>query len=191
MAYDPFRSSVSPIVGERYAIQIPISLHINKKKISDRTLAKIFEVFNAVADDADHELIEESWRNFPGATYERGEAHNRISELGPRFLIVGVSHGSVFITGTLLIGAVWVLKNVLGDGWKQSQTKHNLDVAVANIIDQAAERVVTSLKRYAQPLSRMQMREPMILPHEKGKGLQISFDEYPKLEYHPHNKPCD
>jgi hypothetical protein len=188
LAYDPFRSSVSNLVGEPDAIQIPISLHINKKKISDRALAKVFEVFNTVADDTDHELVEGAWHYFSETRDERRLAHAKVSELGPRFLVVGISHGSVFVAGTLLLGAVWVIKNVLGDGWKQSQTKRDMDAAIANIIDHAAQRVVVNLKRRGNPLSRLLMREPIVVPHEKGKAVQITLDEYPKLEYHPEEK---
>jgi len=176
-------------VGERDAIQIPISLHINKKQISDRTLTKMFAAFNAVADDADHKLVESAWRYFPEVSDERQMAHAKVSELGPRFLVVGLSHGSVFVAGTLLLGAAWVIKNMLGNGWKQSQTKHHVDAAVANMFDHAAERVVIISKRRGGPLSRLLMRDPIIVTHEKSKAVQITLDEYPKLDYHPEHKP--
>jgi len=190
LAYDPFRTSVSYLVGEPDVLQIPVSLHINRKRISDRALAKIFKVFNGIADEVDHEIIEDYWNYFPSVRDQRELAHRKISELGLRLLIVDVSQGSVILTGSLLLGAVWVLRNVVGDGWKQSQTKHALDDAVARIIDHAAERVVSHLKRHA-PLSRLLMREPLILPHQKGKGIQIIFDEYPKLEYRLEDKSRD
>jgi hypothetical protein len=190
VAYDPFRTAGSSLIGDPDAIQIPFVLTVKGRgALRIRTFEILIKTVNDAAMITDvglyNELADQNEKPSPAGL----AGYDALASYENRFLITSVSRGSLLIGGSILFGVGWAIKQLIAPGWEKSETKKHWDERVSRVIDQSAERLGHTIAGVAKKYTRFRVTDMSIDRDEaENNRLRITMEKHPQLEYKPHKK---
>jgi hypothetical protein len=188
VAYDPFRTAGSSLIGDPDAIQIPVVLTIEgRSSLTVRMFDRLIRVVNDAAMITDVELYNELADQNLNPSASGLSGYEALATYENRFLITSISSGSVLIGGSILLGIGWAIKQFIAPGWEKSDTKRHWDERVAHAIDQSAERLGHKIAMTAKKLGRFHVIGTFIdRDNTEKKKLLIRMEDVRSLEHRPH-----
>ncbi|WP_315731237.1 MULTISPECIES: hypothetical protein [unclassified Bradyrhizobium] len=154
MALNPYSSDFRDLLSNSDALQVPISIAIERKNLTPRMFERIIQAIDQASLQTDIDLLNETYEAHPAYRQTEGEALRNLLIQRNRFAITSISRGSILIGGSVLLGIAWALKQLVQPGWDKSETKKDWDGWVAGTIDKSAVVLMKNLSETTQQLRR-------------------------------------
>jgi hypothetical protein len=171
VALNPYSTDDRDLLSNSDAIQVPIMIVIDRKTLTPRMFERLIEAVEQASLQTDLDLLRETYEEFPEFARAEREPFRNLHIQRNRFAITSISRGSILISGSILLGIAWAIRQFVQPGWEKSETKKEWDRWIAGIIDRSSEALLKNISATTEHLRRLRITRVSVTEQNEGKLL--------------------